>query len=86
MTVTTYVPARTSDPVKPDGWMTGWQEFESLTAEITARGWIIEHDANMPFYGRYWLTTPEGTFEGHGFGRADSLGIAYQAALKAIRS
>jgi len=39
---TPYIPARTSDPVNPDTWQTGQAEFESLTAEVTARGWTIQ--------------------------------------------
>jgi len=81
-----YIPGRTSAPVKPDGWQTGQQEFDALTAEITARGWTIEHDANFPFFGAYWIVTPFGEFKGHGFGRADSLGIAYEAALAEEKS
>jgi hypothetical protein len=76
-----YIPNRSSDPVKPDGWQTGQAEFNDLTAKITGRGWTIEHDANIPFYGAYWILTPFGEFSGHGFGRADSLQIAYEAAL-----
>ena len=84
--MTTYIPARTSAPVWLDGWQTGQAEFESLAANIAARGWTIEHDANLPFFGAYWIVTPDGTFEGHGFGRADSLGICWQQALAAEKS
>jgi len=79
--MTTYIPNRTSDPVAPDGWETGRTKFDALVGAITRRGWAIEHDANMSFYGAYWIVTPFGEFIGHGFGRADSLHIAYHAAL-----
>ena len=76
-----YLPHRTADPVPPDGWETGRASFESLVAVIKKHGWSVEHDANMPMYGAYWILTPFGEFSGQGFGRADSLGIAYRAAL-----
>jgi len=84
--MTTYIPARTSDPVNPDTWQTGQAEFESLTAKIIARDWVVEHDANMPFYGKFWLTTPDGTFEAQGFGRLDSLTLCWEQALSADKA
>ena len=84
--MTNYTPARTSDPFRPDDWQSGQQEFEALTAKITAHGWTIEHDANLQFHGAYWIVTPFGEFKGHGFIRADSLDIAFQAAIKAEKS
>jgi hypothetical protein len=81
MSMSSYIPNRSSDPVKPDGWQTGQAEFNDLTAKITGRGWAIEHDANMTFYGAYWILTPFGEFSGQGFGRGDSLQIAF---LKAV--
>ena len=83
---TTYTPARTSAPVKPGGWMTGPKEFDALTAEVTARGWTIQYDANLPYFGAYWIVTPAGTFEGHGFGRYDSLNICWEQAIAAEKA
>jgi len=83
---TPYTPARTSAPVKPDGWKSGQAEFESLAANIAAKGWTVQHDANFPFFGAYWIVTPAGTFEGHGFGRYDSLNICWQQAIAAEKA
>jgi hypothetical protein len=84
--MTTYIPARTSDPVNPDTWQTGQAEFESLTAEVTARGWTIQYDANLPYFGAYWIVTPFGEFKGHGFGRYDSLNICWEQAIAAEKA
>jgi hypothetical protein len=64
-------------------YQTGRAEFAALLATIEARGWQALRDADLAFYGQHAIQTPHGLFTGQGFGRADSLQRAYEAALAA---
>jgi hypothetical protein len=79
--VTALIPAT----IDATAFLTGRAEFAALLETIEARGWQALRDADRPFFGQHAIQTPHGLFTGHGFGRLESLQIAYEAALAAER-